>query len=156
MKQLEKILIPTDLSEHSRRALIYGCWLASEQKASLVMLAVETTSPAAFTVEPWWKITPDWLTIAICPLAVIWPAICEGFGVTTRFSVTEVVEGCWNWTAWFRPTSKLCQVPRPITGSNSPVPGIARVIIGAAAPAALRAPCCGDDGDAGCACRGFA
>jgi hypothetical protein len=26
MKQLEKILIPTDLSEHSRRALIYGCW----------------------------------------------------------------------------------------------------------------------------------
>lgn len=40
MKQLEKILIPTDLSEHSRRALIYGCWLASEQKASLVMLHV--------------------------------------------------------------------------------------------------------------------
>jgi hypothetical protein len=36
MKQLEKILIPTDLSEHSRRALIYGCWLAAEQKASLV------------------------------------------------------------------------------------------------------------------------
>ena len=40
MKQLEKILIPTDLSEHSRRALIYGCWLAAEQKASLVMLHV--------------------------------------------------------------------------------------------------------------------
>jgi nucleotide-binding universal stress UspA family protein len=40
MKQLEKILIPTDLSEHSHRALIYGCWLAAEQKASLVMLHV--------------------------------------------------------------------------------------------------------------------
>lgn len=40
MKQLEKILIPTDLSEHSRRALIYGCWLASEQKASLIILHV--------------------------------------------------------------------------------------------------------------------
>jgi hypothetical protein len=31
MKQLEKILIPTDLSEHSRRAVVYGCWLATEQ-----------------------------------------------------------------------------------------------------------------------------
>ena len=40
MKQLEKILIPTDLSEDSRRALIYGCWLASEQKASLIILHV--------------------------------------------------------------------------------------------------------------------
>jgi nucleotide-binding universal stress UspA family protein len=40
MKQLEKILIPTDLSEHSRRAMVYGCWLATEQKASLVMLHV--------------------------------------------------------------------------------------------------------------------
>jgi nucleotide-binding universal stress UspA family protein len=40
MKQLEKILIPTDLSEHSRRAMVYGCWLATEQKASLIILHV--------------------------------------------------------------------------------------------------------------------
>lgn len=40
MKQLEKILVPTDLSEHSRRALLYGCWLAGQEKASLLILHV--------------------------------------------------------------------------------------------------------------------
>ena len=40
MRQLEKILIPTDLSEHSRRAIAYGCWLASEEKASLLIVHV--------------------------------------------------------------------------------------------------------------------
>jgi nucleotide-binding universal stress UspA family protein len=40
MKRLAKILVPTDLSEHSRRALLYGCWLAGEEKASLIVLHV--------------------------------------------------------------------------------------------------------------------
>ena len=40
MKQLSKILVPTDLSYHSRRALAYGNSLASEQKASLIILHV--------------------------------------------------------------------------------------------------------------------
>jgi len=40
MKQLSKILVPTDLSEHSRRALLYGCGLATEQKSALVILHV--------------------------------------------------------------------------------------------------------------------
>ena len=40
MKELQKILIPTDLSEHSRRALAYGCWLASEKNTSLIILHV--------------------------------------------------------------------------------------------------------------------
>jgi len=40
MKQLSKILVPTDLSEHSRRALLYGTWLATEQKTSLIILYV--------------------------------------------------------------------------------------------------------------------
>lgn len=40
MKPLEKILIPSDLSEHSRRAVLYGCWLATEQRASVVVLYV--------------------------------------------------------------------------------------------------------------------
>lgn len=40
MKRLAKILVPTDLSEHSRAALLYGCWLAGEEKASLVVLHV--------------------------------------------------------------------------------------------------------------------
>jgi len=40
MKRVNKILVPTDLSEHSRRALTYGCRLAAEDKASLVVLHV--------------------------------------------------------------------------------------------------------------------
>jgi len=40
MKHLKKILVPTDLSEHSRRALSYGCWLAAEERSSLVILHV--------------------------------------------------------------------------------------------------------------------
>jgi len=54
MKQLEKILIPTDLSEHSRRAMVYGCWLATEQKASLVMLHVANEFHASeFYSDDW-------------------------------------------------------------------------------------------------------
>lgn len=40
MKRLKKILVPTDLSDRSRRALTYGCWLAGEEGASLVALHV--------------------------------------------------------------------------------------------------------------------
>jgi len=40
MKRLNKILVPTDLSEHSRRALAYGCRLAVEDNATLVVLHV--------------------------------------------------------------------------------------------------------------------
>jgi universal stress protein A len=40
MKRLHKISLPTDLSENSRHALSYGCWLASEDQAGLVILHV--------------------------------------------------------------------------------------------------------------------
>lgn len=40
MKRFKKILVPTDLTEHSRRALTYGCWLATEERSSLVILHV--------------------------------------------------------------------------------------------------------------------
>jgi nucleotide-binding universal stress UspA family protein len=40
MKRLNRILVPTDLSEHSRRALSYGCWLAEEENAALIVLHV--------------------------------------------------------------------------------------------------------------------
>jgi len=40
MNRLNKILIPTDLSEYSQRALLYGSSLAAEQKASLLILHV--------------------------------------------------------------------------------------------------------------------
>ena len=40
MKQIQRILVPTDLSEHSRRGLTYACSLATENKANLVVLHV--------------------------------------------------------------------------------------------------------------------
>lgn len=40
MKQLSKILVPTNFSEDSRHALLYGCGLAAEVKADLVVLHV--------------------------------------------------------------------------------------------------------------------
>jgi len=40
MKRLNKILVPTDLSEHSRRALSYGCWLSAEHHAALLVVHV--------------------------------------------------------------------------------------------------------------------
>jgi nucleotide-binding universal stress UspA family protein len=46
MKRLNKILVPTDLSENSRRALSYACWLAGEENAALVALHVASDLPA--------------------------------------------------------------------------------------------------------------
>jgi universal stress protein A len=40
MKRLNKILVPTDLSKDSCRALSYGCWLAAEDQAALLILHV--------------------------------------------------------------------------------------------------------------------
>jgi nucleotide-binding universal stress UspA family protein len=40
MKQLSRILVPTDLADHSRRALSYGCWLAERENAALLVLHV--------------------------------------------------------------------------------------------------------------------
>jgi len=40
MKQLEKIIVPTDLSDHSRRAIEYGSSLAAEARAGLVIMHV--------------------------------------------------------------------------------------------------------------------
>jgi nucleotide-binding universal stress UspA family protein len=40
MKYLNRILVPTDLSEHSWRALAYGSWLSGEENAALMILHV--------------------------------------------------------------------------------------------------------------------
>jgi len=40
MTGLNKILVPTDLSETSRQGLIYGCRLAAEEQAHLIVLHV--------------------------------------------------------------------------------------------------------------------
>lgn len=66
MKRLSKILVPTDLSENSRRALLYGCWLAGEDKASLVVLHV------ANELNAWEYYTEDLAFIDLG--AKTWPA----------------------------------------------------------------------------------
>ncbi len=40
MKNLKKVLVATDLSDTSRRGLLYACSLAAEEKASLLVLHV--------------------------------------------------------------------------------------------------------------------
>ena len=40
MKRLEKIIVPTDLSDHSRRAIEFGSSLAAEVRAALVIMHV--------------------------------------------------------------------------------------------------------------------
>ena len=52
MKRLHRILVPTDLSENSRRALSYSCWLAAEESAALTVLHVAKNLDA-------WEFCPD-------------------------------------------------------------------------------------------------
>ena len=52
MNQLNKILVPTDLSEHSRRALVYGCGLAAKEKATLIILHLACETNA-------WEVYPE-------------------------------------------------------------------------------------------------
>jgi universal stress protein A len=40
MKRIEKLLVPTDLSDNSRRGLLYACSLAAENKGILTILHV--------------------------------------------------------------------------------------------------------------------
>ena len=40
MKHIKSILVPTDLSENSRRGVVYGCALAADNQATLTLLHV--------------------------------------------------------------------------------------------------------------------
>ena len=40
MKNIQKILVPTDLSENSRRGLVYACSLAAENKGIVTILHI--------------------------------------------------------------------------------------------------------------------
>src|ERR1700692_2505520 len=75
----------------------------------LVMPAAVTSTLAAFTSALLANTTPDWFWMMIWPLAVMCPAIWEGWAALTRFSTTADELGCWNVTLWFAPTSKLVQ-----------------------------------------------
>jgi nucleotide-binding universal stress UspA family protein len=65
MKGLRKILVPTDLSEHSRRALSYACWLSAEERAALLILHVANEFTA-------WEYYSEDLPF-VSPNAKAWP-----------------------------------------------------------------------------------
>ena len=64
MKALHKILVPTDLSEGSRRGLRYACSLAAEEKAEIVVLHVANEFKA-------WEMFSD--DLGVCPPHRQWP-----------------------------------------------------------------------------------
>ena len=66
MKHLNRILVPTDLSEHSRRALAYGAWLSGEENAALIILHV------ASDLHTWDVIGENFALAELIPKA--WPA----------------------------------------------------------------------------------
>jgi nucleotide-binding universal stress UspA family protein len=65
MKRLNTILVPTDLSDNSRRALNYGCWLAAEEKAAIIILHVADELNA-------WELYCDDLNF-VCASQKLWP-----------------------------------------------------------------------------------
>ena len=75
----------------------------------LVILAAEAISEPTSTCAPPAKTMPDWLTMATPPLAWMRPAMTDGSGPTTRFSVQEPWLGCTNCTVWSLPTLNCCQ-----------------------------------------------
>jgi len=79
MKRLNKILVPTDLSEKSLRALHYGCGLAAEDQAAMVILHV------ANDLNAWELYSED---LAFIELSKPWPidrVLAEASLDLTRF-----------------------------------------------------------------------
>ena len=78
-------------------------------KSWLRMSAVDTTSELTLTWLPFSNTTPEPLTSTTLPLAVMLPAMIEGSGPTTRFSVVALELGCWKSMVCAEPMLKLCQ-----------------------------------------------
>ncbi len=80
MKRIEKILVPTDLSENSRRGLLYACSLAAEAHGALTILHVANEFAA-------WELYCDEFTV-IDPRTRAWPmdrVLSEGSLELNRF-----------------------------------------------------------------------
>jgi universal stress protein A len=65
MKRIQKLLVPTDLSENSRRGLLYACSLAAENRGGLTILHVANEFAA-------WELYCDEFTF-IEPARRAWP-----------------------------------------------------------------------------------
>ena len=68
MKRFEKILVPTDLSENSRRGLHYACSFAADSSASLLVLHVANEFEA-------WELYADEFSFLV-QTGRTWPADC--------------------------------------------------------------------------------
>jgi nucleotide-binding universal stress UspA family protein len=66
MKSVQKLLVPTDRSENSRRGLIYACSLAAENKAVLIILHVANDLDA-------WELYSDEFSF-LEPSKRVWPS----------------------------------------------------------------------------------
>ena len=108
-------------------------------KSWLVMPAALAIRFATLTWAPSAKTTPDWLTMAMPPLAVIRPAMTEGSGVVTRLRVQLCAFGWLNCTVWLAPTLKLFQstAARPVDWLMVVVVAVCAIL---AAPATTRPP----------------
>jgi nucleotide-binding universal stress UspA family protein len=65
MKRIEKLLVPTDLSDNSRRGLLYACSLATENKGALTILHIANELAA-------WELYCDEFAF-LEPAARAWP-----------------------------------------------------------------------------------
>ena len=66
MKRIEKLLVPTDLSDNSRRGLLYACSLARENKGALTILHVTNEFAA-------WELYSDEFTFLESTTRRAWP-----------------------------------------------------------------------------------
>jgi nucleotide-binding universal stress UspA family protein len=67
MKSIQKLLVPTDLSENSRRGLHYACSLAAESNGALTILHVANELDA-------WELYTDELSFLAPATRRAWPA----------------------------------------------------------------------------------
>ena len=65
MKNLARVLVPTDLSENSRRGLLYACSLAAENKSTLTVLHVANEFDA-------WELYSEEFSF-LAPHGRLWP-----------------------------------------------------------------------------------
>jgi nucleotide-binding universal stress UspA family protein len=66
MKRIQKLLVPTDLSENSRRGLAYACSLAEENRGALIVLHVANEFEA-------WEFYSDEFSFLDSAVRQAWP-----------------------------------------------------------------------------------
>src|SRR5208282_1127733 len=115
-------------------------FICPAMKFALLISVGVATRLLTSTTAPLLKVMPLGLISTTCPFAVIRPAITEGSPGATRFSVTELVAGCWKFVCSLGAMLKLCQsiAARLVDWTMSSWVGLAWVIV--AEPAVICPP----------------